>query len=75
MLVIELMKVRLRQLIPHHHPYCDKTWGRLLPLRHYYILLFPLEQGRNFSLTRKEEMQLCIFIFSFIRFTQCFSLA
>lgn len=31
MLVIELIKVRLRQLIPHYHPCCDKTLGGLLP--------------------------------------------
>lgn len=32
MLIIELIKVRLRQLIPHHHPCCDKTLGRLLEI-------------------------------------------
>lgn len=43
MLVVELMKVILRQLIPDHHPYCDKTLRGLFPLRHYSILLFSLE--------------------------------
>lgn len=71
MLVIELIKVRLRQLIPHHHPCCDKALGGLLPLRHYYILLFPLEQSRNFSLILKGGMQ---FVFIFVRSTQCFIL-
>lgn len=56
MLIKELIKVRLSQLIPPHHPCCDNTFWGLLPLRHHYILLFPLELGRNFSLILKEEM-------------------
>lgn len=40
MIVIELVKVRLRQLILHHHPYCDKTLGRILEIA--WVILKPI---------------------------------
>lgn len=43
MLVIELIKVRLRQLVPPTIPAVIRLWVDFCHLRHYYILLFPLE--------------------------------